>query len=105
MSVRDNLIAARALIDTPKKWVKSDSEATECRCAALACEKYTRSSHQSTLEMYDMWEALYHELPSSFHTDPDEHGVCIGRYNDSPATTHADIMALFDRAIAAQGAA
>ena len=107
-SIKENLIAAKALIDTPDKWIKSASQATECRCAALACEKLAMETDDSGLnweDVVDMWIALYASLPKEFQNEPDDEGVAIGRFNDHPATTHNDIMDLFDRAIAAQDGA
>lgn len=98
MGVREDLIAAKALIDAPSKWIKSDSTKSCRRCAALACDRLVFAGAAKT-NSHAMWAALYRQLPDVYQTDEDEHGVCIGRYNDARATTHADIMALFDRAI------
>jgi hypothetical protein len=95
MMLRDDLIAARSLIDTPEKWRKDDSTQHDNCCAIIAVE---RTQARTIFAMYD---ALYLQIPQSFRTDDEEPGVCVGEYNDAPATTHADIMALFDRAIQA----
>jgi hypothetical protein len=92
-SVKENLIAARALIDTPEKWIKGTfSNDNGCFCALGAVDKALG------LPMGDdggkTEQALYEALP------PFVSGVAD--FNDAPTTFHADIMALFDRAIAAQ---
>ena len=93
--VRENLIAARALIDTPEKWGKGgyvSATPNVCFCAvgALAnanCWSFAEVWHERAIDV------LYDKLP------PNSGGLTV--YNDHPDTTHADIMALFDRAIAA----
>lgn len=101
----ENLKAAKALIDTPDKWIKNDSTHTDCRCAALACSKIARKGDLVVQDIDRMWAALHAELPVDWQTGDGEYGVAIGNFNDHPDTTHADIMALFDRAIAAAEAA
>jgi hypothetical protein len=88
MTVRDNLIAARALIDTPEKWVNGALQSGNCRCAVGAALDAT-----DYLSGWEAVNALAKQLPSPFHHVP--------TFNDHPDTTHADILALFDRAIAA----
>lgn len=96
MSLRDDLIAARALIDTPEKWAKGNDISPENGryCAAVACNQFASA------------QVMFQALRAAFTAShaPARHilGVCeIFEFNDDPATTHADIMALFDRAIAA----
>ena len=87
MSVRESLIAARALIDTPEKWIKGSSRNGQGGyCALGAMDKIGPES--------GCYLALRSALPS------EEPGF-VAAYNDLPTTTHADILALFDRAIAA----
>lgn len=45
------------------------------------------------------WSQRLAALPSRPYADSS--GYAVGSYNDAGDTTHADIMALFDRAIAA----
>lgn len=100
MTAADQLRAAKALIDSPEKWIKGrfavdklglttsyDDPRATCFCAVGACRRYCFRG--------DLDEAL----PESF--------VALGKkaspvveFNDHPDTTHADVMALFDRAIA-----
>ncbi|WP_156458092.1 DUF6197 family protein [Devosia epidermidihirudinis] len=85
-TVRENLIAARALIDTPEKWRHGSELATTRRRTILsALDEVT--SDQAT------FEALTAQSPRG--------GLVF--FNKAPGTTHSDIMALFDRAIGAQG--
>lgn len=95
MTLRDDLIAAKALIDTPEKWGKGP-DGLNCpaqgACAMNACASLPPpAAWYATL-------ALQAELPSG---DWNERMLPVAAYNDDPATTHADIMALFDRAIEA----
>lgn len=86
MSTRDDLIAAKALIDTPEKWCKGTMQIVRSvppynsYCAVGACRSFAAS------------DALTEELPEGFYM--------LSVYNDHPTTTHADVLALFDRAIA-----
>lgn len=100
MSVKESLIAGRLLIDTPEKWAKGPGVWGEDRnCAHQAlCQRGTgvmEAICNAIPLRHKIWQWLrgrWSVLESSN----------IIRYNDHPATTHADIMALFDRAIAAQ---
>lgn len=89
MSLKDDLIAAKALIDTPEKWRKGSFGWAGCYCAAGAL----RLVLGQNFEVSEAWGALWGALP------PGERGVVS--FNDDPSTTHADIMALFNRAIEA----
>lgn len=91
MSLVDDLKAAKALIDTPEKWEKGEPLPPGCNCAWTACVVAEIGG-----AMDDVVDALLTFVPPS----DDDHGYrALIRYNDAPATTHADIMALFDRAI------
>jgi hypothetical protein len=48
-----------------------------------------------------LWDVLKEALPQPWGVLKHP-GYAVGEFNDHPTTTHADIMALFDRAIAAQ---
>ena len=95
---RDVLIAARAIIADPAMWYQGDwsasgkiYDADEPCCAktaifragpiALACDAI-RCAARATPDC-----------------------VSLNLFNDEPTTTHADIMAVFDRAIAGEQAA
>lgn len=96
MSVKDILIATKALIDTPEKWLQcsshyrtADGHDSYCITGALsACagrhEDWVRS-----------WLAITDTLQK------DNLGAySIVSYNDHPSTTHKDVMSLLDRTIA-----
>ncbi len=109
MNPAEQLRAAKALIDTPDKWTKGvdaagpagkeideNSEEAVCFCANgailyAACEP----EHVKTCAAF-----LEAAVPARFDPDPSTWDSGFVQYNDHPATTHADIMALFDRAIA-----
>lgn len=101
-TVKENLIAARALIDTPEKWGKDGYEPTPgCYCLAGAIftakgESFNPWKENNSPEAKAIEEALneLHDGLSPWRSYVD--------YNDDPETTHADIMVLFDSAIAAQ---
>lgn len=81
MSVKENLIAAKALIDTPEKWK-----------ASSIVDAMARADESSGIDFRLMRNALYDQLLPQDQT-------LTGFNRDH---SHADIMALFDRAIAAQ---
>lgn len=92
MSVRENLIKAKALIDAPEKWHKGSLRNGSCLCAMGAVWDSLKSDGHTgwcrgTLE----YRAVVSALPEPFNDVPP--------FNDDPNTTHADIIALFDRAI------
>lgn len=98
MGTRYDLIAAMALIDTLEKWKRGpgdDGPGTPC-CAVVATN---RIAWESTANK-SMRNALHGALPERYQLDSRFHGWDIGCFNDDRATSHADIMALFDRAIA-----
>lgn len=97
-SVKDNLIAAKTLIDTPEKWLKgalSDSQET-CFCAMGALGHSGGFGLVSSDENPEM-ASLIANIPSHFSKIGSKHR--LAEFNDHPDTSHADIMALFDRAI------
>ena len=86
MRLKDDLIAAKALIDTPEKWGKGNGRVSPQAprlCVLGACRRDADVAH-----------ALADALPNDWG------GHLVHQFNDHPSTTHADIMALFDRAIA-----
>ena len=104
MKTLEILRSARALVDTPEKWtwgtiardasgrsVPFDSPSAVCFCAygavSAACDHGASGSAA--------WCRLREALPAGWPG-----GVSL--YNDYPSTMHADILALFDRAIEAE---
>ncbi len=87
MSTRDILIAARALIDTPEKWVKETMHQTrngiDCYCTMGALMK---ADHKAPSEVFETFR-VSNGLNSVF------------RWNDAPERTHAEVLAAFDKAI------
>lgn len=95
MTVKENLIAAKALIADPNKWGKGlDTYFAKDGCPMCAHEAVRVSTDGAGTQPER--DALADQLPAAFK----QHGTPA--YNDHPDTAHADIMALFDRAIAAQ---
>lgn len=99
-TLKEDLIKAKALIDTPEKWGKGKLlNETRQRCAIGAVEG--ACLHKPRLDNWDATlacrAALRRAAPSSFEFP--RANSSIAAFNDHPDTTHADIMALFDRAI------
>lgn len=97
-SVKENLIAAKALIDTPEKWIKGELVSNGCYCSVGAIEQTVPFAPGECAE----YAAIEAALPPEFEDDTSDWNSVVAQFNDDPTTTHADIMALFDRAIAAQ---
>lgn len=97
-TLKDDLIAAKALIDTPEKWGKGNGTflfgqvPSHQNCAMTACGRVAVDAGRDD-DYPPMHAALNSALPSEFRS--------VWSFNDAIKTTHADIMALFDRAIAA----
>lgn len=89
MSLVDDLKAAKALIDAPEKWRQDGSFGfgTGCFCVLGAVATAAQEDDACGAAR----DYLEREVPGM-------RSVVV--YNDDPSTTHADIMALFDRAIA-----
>lgn len=92
MSLKDDLIAAKALIDTPEKWGKGVGTYLRHSGPACAHEALRRASPTGHEHLR---RHLKLALPNGFAH------ASVPDFNDHPSTTHADIMALFDRAIEA----
>lgn len=97
MSLRDDLIAAKALIADPAKWVKEDGgDQLSCWCAATACKSIAMTYGVHYMKEWGrLTRALERQFPAKLA------GWSLPEFNDWHDTTHADIMALFDRAIEA----
>ena len=109
-----DLKAARALIAAPGGWtqgafarvspngriigLKTANAACFCALGALCCVKGWDKPR-----MGGEINALIEALPRVRKGSPDDGAV--GRYNDDPARTQAEVVALYDRAIATAEAA
>lgn len=94
MTVKEDLIASKALIDTPDKWINGHAHKwaggqESCHCAWGAIVKTCRK--KSLTEQRAVIRSL------GFYVDDG-----LIKFNDLSSTTHSDIMALFDRAIGTQ---
>mgnify|MGYP006346210075 CR=1 FL=1 len=101
MSVLDALIKARDHISDPAMWYKggySDDGRTGAEdgfpCCAMGALVWVNPD--VGIFCNDAYRPLRDALPAEWTSIP--------YFNDAPATTHADILALFDRAIAAERA-
>lgn len=100
-SVKETLVEARKLIEEEKNWVKGayKREGIFPR-SPLFCAVGTLREIDGEYEGLAR-KALGQALQGNGPTGNGWYSV--PRFNDHPNTTHADILALFDRAIAAQG--
>jgi hypothetical protein len=100
MTVADDLVAARAKIADEAHWIKGVDFSSERLCAmgavGAALKQPMGGFRWSACEA-----ALIKALPSSARGHASHSVVC---FNDRRATTHSDILALFDRAIEAERA-
>lgn len=100
MSLLTDLMAARDLIDTPEKWTKGIDQRGCAMCAIWAVSTVTNPDARSYAPRWDAaCKALVGALPKNF-TGYGPIGHPVVAFNDADDTTHADIMALYDRAIA-----
>ena len=104
-TIREILIAARAKIERPEAWTRGAAARTgsgkslppekasrgQCWCAAGAAWSIVGCQTDASHTAINCLSELVHE----------EFNIGVASYNDAPTTTHADILALFDRAIAA----
>lgn len=96
-TVKENLIAAKALIDTPEKWCKGRRHVfygyTTPHGAVIVKKYCAEGAMDAVGGLSPERQALLNQTPRAYGN--------VAEFNDSPDTTHADIMALFQRAIAA----
>lgn len=90
------LIEARELIEKPENWHKGScfSDDKESMCAQGAIARVWLAARDDR-GYIGIWHFLDRFVPA---------GRLASIYNDHPTTTHADVLALFDRAIAARRA-
>lgn len=104
----DDLRSARALIEKPEAWTKGElarnasgsptsSKAPDavCFCAEGAVRRAVPDNHRFAYACDALVDVTASEADIF---------IPVSAINDDPNTTHADILALFDRAIAKAGA-
>ncbi len=90
---------ARALIEDPERWTKRgfvsyNAVGLESYCALGAVAELKISGKRiPTADRADAWYSLAVAAGGT-------HWSAVGYFNDGPDTSHADVLALFDRAIA-----
>ncbi len=95
MSAREDLLAARALIDTPEKWLKGEDHCRGSYCLTGALEKVVGwTGPFCPVEAHLRFDAAISLLRE--HTD---FGDRVFKWNDRPETTHADVLAAIDLAV------
>ena len=94
MTPKEVLIASKALIDTPEKWCKYHSSLSYRLCANTALNRVPIPG--------GAYKAGHIRGGARWFLADNCDGF-IESFNDHPDTTHADIMALYDRAIEAAG--
>lgn len=102
MLLAERLIKAKAVIADPNDWGKGDDRNCACALDALRVGIDETDNDQGVMDAAKLLRVC---LPATFETDPNDWNSPVAQFNDRPETTHADIMALYDRAIAkAEGA-
>ncbi len=104
MTISETLRASKALINMPQKWVQGHFRLADSFCAVGAMREVTGQAQDNEVFM-----ALAESLPKNFirvnftggKVNALEAGAYITFYNDNYTTSHADMMALFNRAIEA----
>lgn len=92
MLTSEVLRRARDLIDTPEKWCQGDLGGNGSYCAVGACKLALGMDLRDPILFNGILDVL-RELEVVMRMWPSE-------FNDAPHTTHADVMAAFDEAIA-----
>lgn len=90
------LIKARALIDTPDRWVQHYYSVQKDGVVKSYCASGALHAAATRDEGDRAWEALYDAIEG--RTGGNWGGVAT--WNDDPGRTHAEIMQAFDWAIA-----
>lgn len=90
-TVLSNLTAARELLSNKKRWTKGTycSAGAYCLYGAIAHVGYRDIAAAEAGPEAELLERLQGER-------------WLSRFNDAPTTTHADVLALFDRAISSR---
>jgi len=109
-SVLDVLRTARGLIENPENWTKgeiarnsdgkicaADGRGAVCWCSVGAVDRAWLRSENTDYSVQHQALTLLDRLSGREDT---EYCRPVAAFNDSPETTHADVLALFDHAIA-----
>lgn len=103
--VLDVLVKARALISNERNWCcngAGDGDLTFCTAVAVRTQAgvqmkngwfFSKASSPEMRRWNDATEYLIRELPKNWERS-------LPCWNDDDTTTHADVLGLFDRAIA-----
>lgn len=102
--LHDDLVATRALIDTPEKWTKHNyhglRNGKDCFCIAGAA--YVATGGMIISHIWDPRGSDRRRRRDVFHAlTGTVYETRVQNFNDADDTSHADVMALFDRAIKA----
>lgn len=94
MSVRDDLIAARAKIEDPAKWASSTRELADRskECAVTALDE------ADSIEPLQFLSGILQKTPEGQARAKEGRYYPVSVFNDTH--THAEVLALFDEGIA-----
>ncbi len=98
--LRDIFVGARELLSDPARWGKGSfwDPNADCFCLIGACGVAAGLDAKSFSRMEDGFEELIAEVtPPLLRCIPAD--GFVSQFNDSPRTTHADILAVLDCAI------
>lgn len=98
MTTVERLERAKATISNPADWGQGINRSCACALDAL---RVIENETDGDIEVRIAAKALCNALPEDFEEDESDWNHPVAQFNDEPSTTHTDIMALFDRAIAA----
>jgi len=116
MKPSEILIAARALVDTPDKWTKgsyakdgqgrqvpSYSEQAQCFCTLGAFFHASASFHEKPFIQTPEHELMERQARRALGNaiNPKALFILFADWNDAPERTHAEVLAAYDKAIAA----
>jgi len=91
-SVLSNLIAARELLSEPRRWIKGDY----CRAGSYCI--------YGAIHWAGEYSSIFdaEQSPTAKFLEAVAEDRILAFWNDLPSTTHADVLALFDRAISSR---